>query len=158
MVNRVCRDCPIPGCGAKYLVKLSNHLTDVHGLDYTERRKILQEAKLQPKIKVITYDSDEDGDDDDGCGGGGGDYYYATYQNNNTNNMIDFNSDYCVSTSKCTPKLQEVSNRRSVTRESAMNTPNKLNGNITDDLNRMCYERRKAKGILTQKKWLHFGE
>jgi len=26
MAKRVCRDCPIPNCGAKYLVKLSNHL------------------------------------------------------------------------------------------------------------------------------------
>ena len=55
MVNRVCRDCPITGCGAKYLVKLSNHLADVHLLDCEERRKYLQQARLQPKIKVITY-------------------------------------------------------------------------------------------------------
>ena len=41
MAKRVCRDCPIPNCGAKYLVKLSNHLTDVHGLDYVNRRKWL---------------------------------------------------------------------------------------------------------------------
>ena len=34
MTKRVCRDCPIPNCGAKYLVRLSDHLTDVHGLDY----------------------------------------------------------------------------------------------------------------------------
>ena len=49
MVKRVCRDCPIPHCGAKYLVKLSNHL------DYIQRRKWLQEAKLQPKIRVVIY-------------------------------------------------------------------------------------------------------
>ena len=49
MTKRVSRDCPIPNCGAKYLVRLSNHLTDVHGLDYMNRRKWLQEAKLQPK-------------------------------------------------------------------------------------------------------------
>ena len=55
MVKRVCRDCPIPNCGAKYLVKLSNHLTDVHYLDYIQRRKWLQEAKLQPKIRVVIY-------------------------------------------------------------------------------------------------------
>ena len=34
MTKRVGRGCPIPNCGAKYLVRLSNHLTDVHGLDY----------------------------------------------------------------------------------------------------------------------------
>ena len=36
---------PIPGCGAKYLVRLGNHLADVHQLDHTQRRKYLQEAK-----------------------------------------------------------------------------------------------------------------
>ena len=41
MTNRVCRDCPIPNCGAKYLVSLSNHLTDVYRLDYINRRKWL---------------------------------------------------------------------------------------------------------------------
>ena len=55
MTKRVCRNCPIPNCGAKYLVRLSNHLTGVHGLDYINRRKWLQEAKLQPKVRVMIY-------------------------------------------------------------------------------------------------------
>ena len=55
----MCRDCPVPNCGARYLVKLSNPLTDVHELDYYQRRKWLQEAKLQPKVKIMIYD-DED--------------------------------------------------------------------------------------------------
>ena len=55
MTKRVCHDCPIPNCGAKYLVRLSNHLTDLHGLDYINRRKRLQEAKLQPKVRVMIY-------------------------------------------------------------------------------------------------------
>ena len=55
MTKRVCRDCPIANCEAKYLVKLSNHLTDVHELDYISRRKWLQEAKLQPKVRVMIY-------------------------------------------------------------------------------------------------------
>ena len=55
MTKRVCRDCPIPNSGAKYLVRLSNHLTDVHGLDYINRRRWLQEAKLQPKVRVMIY-------------------------------------------------------------------------------------------------------
>jgi hypothetical protein len=59
MASRVCRDCPIPGCGAKYLVKLSNHLSGVHLLDCKERRTFLQEAKLQPKVKVILYQDDK---------------------------------------------------------------------------------------------------
>ena len=29
-VKCVCHDRPIPNCGARYLVKLSNYLTDVH--------------------------------------------------------------------------------------------------------------------------------
>ena len=45
MAKRVCRDCPVPNCGAKFLVKLSNHLTDVHELDYINQRKWIQEAK-----------------------------------------------------------------------------------------------------------------
>ena len=55
MAKRVRRYCPIPNCGTKYLVKLSNHLTDVHELDYVNRRKWLQEAKLLPKVRVMIY-------------------------------------------------------------------------------------------------------
>ena len=47
MAKRVCCDCPIPNCGAKYLVKLSNHLTDVHELDHINRRK------WKPKVRVM---------------------------------------------------------------------------------------------------------
>ena len=53
MAKRVCRDCLIPNCGAKYLFRLSNDLADVHGLDYINRR--LQEAKLQGKVRVMIY-------------------------------------------------------------------------------------------------------
>ena len=52
MTKRVRRDCPNPNCGANYLIRLSNHLTDVHGLDYINRKKWLQEAKLQPKVDL----------------------------------------------------------------------------------------------------------
>ena len=55
MTKPVCRDCPIPNCGAKYLVRLSNHLTDVHGLDFINRRQWFQVAKLQPKVRVMIY-------------------------------------------------------------------------------------------------------
>ena len=34
--KRVRRDRPIPGYSAKYLVRLANHLADVHQLDYTQ--------------------------------------------------------------------------------------------------------------------------
>ena len=55
----MCRDCPVQNCGARYLVTLSNHLWDILELDYNQRRKWLQEAKLQPNVKVIVYDADE---------------------------------------------------------------------------------------------------
>ena len=55
IAKRERRDCPIPNCGAKYLVKLSNLLTDVHELDYINRRKWLQKAKLQAKVRVMIY-------------------------------------------------------------------------------------------------------
>ena len=58
--KRVCRNCPIPSCGAKYLVRLANHLADVHQLEHTQRRQYLQEAKLQPKVKVVVYESEAD--------------------------------------------------------------------------------------------------
>ena len=58
--KRVCRNCPISSCGAKYLVRLANHLADVHQLDHIQRRQYLQEAKLQPKVKVIVYESEAD--------------------------------------------------------------------------------------------------
>ena len=58
--KRICRNCPIPSCGAKYLVRLANHLADVHQLDHIQRRQYLQEAKLQPKVKVVVYESEAD--------------------------------------------------------------------------------------------------
>ena len=58
--KRVCRNCPISSCGAKYLVRLASHLADVHQLDHIQRRQYLQEAKLQPKAKVVVYESEAD--------------------------------------------------------------------------------------------------
>ena len=46
--------------GAKYLVRLANHLADVHQLDHIKRRQYLQEAKLQSKVKVVVYESEAD--------------------------------------------------------------------------------------------------
>ena len=58
--KRVCRNCPISSCGAKFLVRLANHLADVHQLDHIQRRQYLQEAKLKPKVKVVVYESEAD--------------------------------------------------------------------------------------------------
>ena len=35
------------------LVRLANHLADGHQLDHIQRRQYLQEAELQPKVKVV---------------------------------------------------------------------------------------------------------
>ena len=58
--KRVCINRPISSCGAKYLVRLANHLADVHQLDHIQQRQYLQEAKLQPKVKVVVYESEAD--------------------------------------------------------------------------------------------------
>ena len=58
--KRVCRNCPISSCRAKYLVRLANHLTDVYQCNHIQRTQYLQEAKLQPKVKVVVYESEED--------------------------------------------------------------------------------------------------
>ena len=58
--KRVCRNCPISSCGVKYLVRLANHLADVRQLDHIQRKQYLQEAKLQPKVKVVVYKSEAD--------------------------------------------------------------------------------------------------
>ena len=57
MSTRGCRDCPVPDCGAKYLVRLANHLANVHMLDIDQRRKYLQEAKRHLIVKRVTYKS-----------------------------------------------------------------------------------------------------
>ena len=44
----------------KYLVRLANHLSDVHQLDHIQGRQYLQEAKLQPNVKVVVYESEAD--------------------------------------------------------------------------------------------------
>ena len=36
--KRVRRNCPISSCAAKYLVRLANHLADVHQLDHIQRK------------------------------------------------------------------------------------------------------------------------
>ena len=53
MSPRGCRDCPVPDCGAKYLVRLANHLASVHMLDIDQRRKYLQEAKRHSIVKRV---------------------------------------------------------------------------------------------------------
>ena len=57
MSTRGCRNCPVPDCGAKYLVRLANHLANVHMLDIDQRRKYLQEAKRHPIVKRVAYKS-----------------------------------------------------------------------------------------------------
>ena len=46
--------------GAKYLVRLANHLADVHQLDQIKQRQYLHEAKRQSRVKVVVYESEAD--------------------------------------------------------------------------------------------------
>ena len=41
-------------------MRLANHLANVDRLDHIQRRQYLQEAKLQPKVKVVVYESEVD--------------------------------------------------------------------------------------------------
>ena len=58
MGKRVCRHCPIPGCHSKFLVRLANHLTQVHELTEIERKYWLQFAKLQNTNAIRMYDKE----------------------------------------------------------------------------------------------------
>ena len=49
--KRVWRNCPISSCGAKYLVRLANHLADFHQLEHIQRRQYLQERNYNLKLK-----------------------------------------------------------------------------------------------------------
>ena len=53
-----CKHCPIPGCGSKFLVRLANHLTQVHELSDIERKYWLQFAKLQNTNAIRVYDKE----------------------------------------------------------------------------------------------------
>ena len=53
-----CKHCPISGCGSKFLVKLSNHLRQVHELTELERKYWLQFAKLQNTNMVRVYENE----------------------------------------------------------------------------------------------------
>ena len=46
--------------GAKYLVRLANHLADVHQLDHIKQRQRLHEAKRQSRVKVVVFESEAD--------------------------------------------------------------------------------------------------
>ena len=45
----------MPGSGSKFLVRLADHLTRVHGLSELERKYWLQFAKLQTTNMVRVY-------------------------------------------------------------------------------------------------------
>ena len=54
--NRKRRDCPIKGCYAQGLVKLANHLVNVHNIKSKEKRmKWLKKAKKVNYIKLYLY-------------------------------------------------------------------------------------------------------
>ena len=45
-MGRTRRNCPVFGCGSTNLVRLANHLDQVHGMDTEERKKWLKWSKL----------------------------------------------------------------------------------------------------------------
>ena len=53
-----CKHCPIPGCHSKFLVRLANHLTQVHELSEIERKYWLQFAKLQNTNAIRVCDKE----------------------------------------------------------------------------------------------------
>ena len=53
-----CKQCLIPGCGSIFLVRLANHLAQVHGLTELERKYWLQFAKLQNTNAIRVYDKE----------------------------------------------------------------------------------------------------
>ena len=55
-----CKHCPLPGCGSKFLVRLADHLTRVHGLSELERKYWLQFAKLQTTNKDRVYAKEDE--------------------------------------------------------------------------------------------------
>ena len=58
MVLRKCKNCPIPGCGSKFLVPLADHLTRVHELSELEPKYWLQFAKLQNTNVARVYEKE----------------------------------------------------------------------------------------------------
>ena len=58
MDKRVRRRCPIPGCHSNFLVRLANHLTQVHELSEIERKHWLQFLKLQNINAIRVYDKE----------------------------------------------------------------------------------------------------
>ena len=53
-----CKHFPIPGCVSKYLVRLANHLTQVHELTELEHKYWLQFAKLQNTNAIRVYNKE----------------------------------------------------------------------------------------------------
>ena len=56
MGKSVCRHCAIPGSHSNFLVRLANHLTQVHELSEIERKYWLQFANLQNTNAIRVYD------------------------------------------------------------------------------------------------------
>ena len=58
MGKRICRHYPIPGCHSNFLVRLANHLTEVHELSEIERKYWRQFLKLQNTNATRVYDKE----------------------------------------------------------------------------------------------------
>ena len=58
MCRRSLKNCPIPDCQSKLLVRLADHLRRVHDLSEIERKYWLQFAKIQPTKMVRVYEKE----------------------------------------------------------------------------------------------------
>ena len=53
-----CKHCPVPDCQSTFLVRLANHLSQVHEFSELERKYWLQFAKLQTIKMVRVYEKE----------------------------------------------------------------------------------------------------
>ena len=51
-MGRKRRDCPVFGCGSTKLIRLANHLNQIHGMDKEERAKWLKWSKMGVCIPI----------------------------------------------------------------------------------------------------------
>ena len=57
-MGRKRRDCPVFGCGSTNLVRLANHLDQIHSMDKDERAKWLKWSKMGVCIPIQSKEGD----------------------------------------------------------------------------------------------------
>ena len=59
-MGRKRRNCPVFGCGSTNLVRLANHLDQIHGMDKEERAKWLRWSKMDICIPLQDEETNAD--------------------------------------------------------------------------------------------------